>query len=422
MFEIVNDAGRYYLKGDTRAVPARSLGKGGRGLVFDRDRREWFSTSRQKVEMAIKWLERVLAQKAERAKLPARVAVCSQCHKRVPAFGGMVEPMPVQAGVFCTCQETLIVAAANSILDAQVVGGYGMQFNGRLKKGVEPAVTAAAVCEKIKATRDEVNEVLRRNFRLVHTTRAAGNTYFFSVQEPEYSIGMDICNQCHKRRWKLVETVEQVQAAEEFAAADRQFDGGEFSDAFERELDFCTCVHSPTPPMQVECPHCHAQPGQPCGDTVRMPGVTMVNTSASGESHQARVWRAQELDNGPPNGVEETAAQRAHFVPQEVAYRYPGKEWKRTVVKTQSAFDKLVERVEEGGGELLTRNALGFEQQRSKVEAQFLAAGQRVVRGEELVHVVRSVEAARQRGYVVVLFENGGKLECRGAEQVEVVL
>lgn len=45
------------------------------------------------------------------------------------------------------------------------------------------------------------------------------------------------------------------------------------------------------------------------------------------------------------------------FVPQEIAYRLPGKEWKRTVKKTSFAFNRTIAQLQEAGAEIQTRNA-----------------------------------------------------------------
>jgi len=55
--------------------------------------------------------------------------------------------------------------------------------------------------------------------------------------------------------------------------------------------------------------------------------------------------------------MDNTAATK--FVPQEVAYRIPGSEWKRKVCKTERAFDKLIEKLNEQGAESQTRDLEG---------------------------------------------------------------
>lgn len=45
------------------------------------------------------------------------------------------------------------------------------------------------------------------------------------------------------------------------------------------------------------------------------------------------------------------------FTPQEVAYRQPGKSWKRRVAATEAALDKLISRLIDQGAEILTRDA-----------------------------------------------------------------
>lgn len=51
-------------------------------------------------------------------------------------------------------------------------------------------------------------------------------------------------------------------------------------------------------------------------------------------------------------------AQKTEFKPIEVAYREPGKAWKRKVAKTETAFSKLIEKLLDAGDvEILTREA-----------------------------------------------------------------
>lgn len=47
----------------------------------------------------------------------------------------------------------------------------------------------------------------------------------------------------------------------------------------------------------------------------------------------------------------------AEFKAQEVAFRQPGRTWKRRVVKTASAFDALVARLVEQGAQIEVRDA-----------------------------------------------------------------
>lgn len=51
----------------------------------------------------------------------------------------------------------------------------------------------------------------------------------------------------------------------------------------------------------------------------------------------------------------------SEFKPQEVAYhlRGSGKGWVRKVVKTERAFDKLIDKLNEQGAEILVRDAEG---------------------------------------------------------------
>ena len=45
----------------------------------------------------------------------------------------------------------------------------------------------------------------------------------------------------------------------------------------------------------------------------------------------------------------------APFIAQEIAYYIPGKGWKRTVAKTQAAFDRKIEKLSEDVTEVRTR-------------------------------------------------------------------
>ena len=45
------------------------------------------------------------------------------------------------------------------------------------------------------------------------------------------------------------------------------------------------------------------------------------------------------------------------FVSQEVAFRASGKPWKRKVVTTEAAFEKLIAKLADEGAEVLTRDA-----------------------------------------------------------------
>jgi hypothetical protein len=44
------------------------------------------------------------------------------------------------------------------------------------------------------------------------------------------------------------------------------------------------------------------------------------------------------------------------FMPQEVAYRFPGKAWKRRTIRTQKAFDGFLAKLD-GDAEVHTRDA-----------------------------------------------------------------
>lgn len=50
----------------------------------------------------------------------------------------------------------------------------------------------------------------------------------------------------------------------------------------------------------------------------------------------------------------------AEFIPQEIAYRLPGREWARKVCKTERSFDKAIEKLIDRGAEIRTRNADGY--------------------------------------------------------------
>lgn len=43
------------------------------------------------------------------------------------------------------------------------------------------------------------------------------------------------------------------------------------------------------------------------------------------------------------------------YAPVEIAYRVPGKSWRRTVARTEAAFEKKIDRLIEQGAEIRTR-------------------------------------------------------------------
>jgi hypothetical protein len=57
------------------------------------------------------------------------------------------------------------------------------------------------------------------------------------------------------------------------------------------------------------------------------------------------------------NDQQRAKTETPRFMAQEVAYRVPGKAWKRKTIRTEKAFDAFVAKCDEDGAEVHTRDA-----------------------------------------------------------------